>query len=53
MRYTYGKKALGLVKSKLQAILHENANLYIQSKFLEQDNLMQIYAEIKQSVVAN
>lgn len=41
-RYFYGKKTLGLVKSKLQHILHENIHIYRCSPALYQQSLHDI-----------
>ena len=41
-RYFYGKKTLGVVKSKLQQILHENIKIYRSSPVLYQQALHDI-----------
>lgn len=42
-RYFYGKKTLGLVKSKLQQILHENLKIYRCSPALYQQDLHDVF----------
>ena len=38
-RYFYGKKTLGVTKSKIQAIIHRNPNLFIESASIKQSEL--------------
>lgn len=45
-RYRYGKKVLGLTKSKLQKILKFNADLYRASPFISNKVLLDISAEL-------
>lgn len=49
LKYTYGKKALGLLKSKIQQRIARNPDLFQVSEYIKQTTLMKL-AELSRSV---